>query len=284
MTNWTDIDGPGKAERDWNDCGIWTAEGKGGTQTRYDPGALLRFFDDEFFHITCHVDPNLKLKIETSQFVDLEKLLIKERPSAYAFADNCMGIFQHDGLTYFAPASESSGKITNMIHWEQAFRVYAAIYSKANPHRASEILQYIYVINTAVTTYHWNNVVQYDYTFKQLMSMYPCRSWVKTYEQGSNLSMRDSIVKNQSNNSGKNGNENTCWQYNRGKCFDKNCSKGDHHCSYCGKWGHGMHICRKKKQTQRNWSDEASSHGDRDRGCDHHETGRSNSPDRDKAK
>ena len=35
--------------------------------------------DDEFFHLTCHVDPNLKSKIERGEYIDLEKLLFKDR-------------------------------------------------------------------------------------------------------------------------------------------------------------------------------------------------------------
>ena len=31
--------------------------------------------DDDFFHLTCHIDANLKTKIEKGQYVDLDKLL-----------------------------------------------------------------------------------------------------------------------------------------------------------------------------------------------------------------
>ena len=37
--------------------------------------------DDEFCHITCHVDSNLRTKIERGEFVELEKLLPKGRTS-----------------------------------------------------------------------------------------------------------------------------------------------------------------------------------------------------------
>ena len=93
-----------------------------------------------------------------------------------AYGESRMGIFQRNGVTYFAPASERDNKISNVRKWEQAFRVYAVIYSKANPHRSSEIWQYMYVINTAASTYHWSNISEYDYTFRHLMAMYPQRS------------------------------------------------------------------------------------------------------------
>ena len=154
---------------------------------------------------------------------------------AIAANENRMGIYQRDGLTYFAPTGSSDQKVSNVRKWEQAFHVYAAIYSKSNPHRAAEIWQYVYVINTAAATYHWSNVAEYDYTFRQLMSAYPRRSWAKTYVQGWNLSMRDPIIKSQNhNNRGTSHSDNNCWQFNRGKCFDRNCNKRDHRCSYCG--------------------------------------------------
>ena len=156
--------------------------------------------------------------------------------------ENHIGLYQRDGLTYFAPAKNDQ-KISNIHKWEQA------IYSKANPHRTSEIWQYVYGINTAANSFHWNNVAEYDYTFRQLMSTYPTISWAKTYVKGSNLSMRDALNKSQqSNNNSKSSINNTCWQFNKGKCSDKNCQNGDHHCSYCGKWGHGLFNCRKGKE------------------------------------
>ena len=39
---------------------------------------LERRTDDDFFHLTCHIDASLKGKIERSEFVDLEKLLPRE--------------------------------------------------------------------------------------------------------------------------------------------------------------------------------------------------------------
>ena len=37
--------------------------------------------DDDFFHVTCHVDPQLKERIEAGQFIELEKLLPKDHGS-----------------------------------------------------------------------------------------------------------------------------------------------------------------------------------------------------------
>ena len=98
--------------------------------------------------------------------------------------DNVMELVSKGGATYFAPRSRDSPKINSIRKWEQAFRIYAAVYSKANPSRASEIWEYVYVINTAASAYPWECVAFYDFTFRQLMAAKPMRSWSKTYTQG----------------------------------------------------------------------------------------------------
>ena len=46
--------------------------------------------DDNFFHITCHVDSATKKKIENGEFIELEKLLPKDRTHQRSSAENCM--------------------------------------------------------------------------------------------------------------------------------------------------------------------------------------------------
>ena len=82
--------------------------------------------------------------------------------------------------------------------WEQAFHVYAAIYMDVNPERSGEVWQYIHVINVTASSFQWDNVANYDLTFRQLMAFKPHRSWAKIYNQGWNLAMRDPLGKNQS--------------------------------------------------------------------------------------
>ena len=125
---------------------------------------------DDFFHVACHIDSNLKAKIERGEFIDLERLLPKERFGYRSSAEgNKLELVSKDGVAYFTPVNDRS-KISGIRTWEQAFRVYAAIYSKAQPSRASEIWQYIYAINLAAASYAWDNVAFYDFTFRQLMS------------------------------------------------------------------------------------------------------------------
>ena len=170
-----------------------------------------------------------------------------------------MELVSKNGLTYFVPLQDRNAQINGLCKWEQAFRVYAAIYSQAQPHRASEIWQYVYVINLAASSYHWNNVSFYDQAFRHMMALKPNRSWAKTYVQGWNLAMVDPLSKTNQisngfnrNNTGPNPSGNSsnvgngkswkdycCWKFNKNKC-SKTATEcdWDHCCTYCGGWHH----------------------------------------------
>ena len=210
--------------------------------------------DDEFFHVSCHIEPALKAKIEAGGFVDLNKLLPKNRFQALN-DEQRMSFITKNGESYLVPA-DSDVKINGVRRWEQAFRVYAAIYSKAQPHCSSEIWQYVHVINTAAASYNWENVAYYDFTFRHLMAEKPQRSWARTYTQLWNLAMCEPINKPRSHadiaspSSDKQGRKNNwqdrcCWRFNRGATC-KRC-RFDHRCNYCGSYSHGSFECPKKK-------------------------------------
>ena len=154
---------------------------------------LVDNMDDKFFHLTCHVDQAVKQKIELGQFVDLDCLLPRTKMQIMN-DEQRMHFVNMDGATYWVPVDREN-KITGIRWWDQAFRVYAAIYCKANPARSGEIWQYIYIINSAAASYNWENVAYYDFTFRQLMSEKPNRNWGKIYNQLWNLAMCDPLVK-----------------------------------------------------------------------------------------
>ena len=221
--------------------------------------------DDEFFHISCHIDPNLKSKIENGEFVELEKLLPRNN---FDNDDDRMELVNREGQIYFVSAnSNRDNKIKNVRRWEQAFRVYAAIYSAANPHRSHEIWQYVYVINSAASCYVWEEVAQYDYMFRQLMSRNPGRSWAVTYTQMWQMTLRHVLAKggnggnpNSYNHQQQNGQgkrrKKYCWKFNKGQCSDPHC-KYPHKCFYCdGK--HGVFTCY-KKGNRKSFSDKNNS-------------------------
>ena len=220
--------------------------------------------DDDFFHVTCHIDEGLKSKIQRGEYVDLERLLPKDRTFGSHSLDDgtAVQLFIKNSQAYFTPP-DNEKKITGIRHWDQAFRVYATIYTQANPERSSEIWQYVHVIHTAASTYNWNNMAFYDFTFWQLMASKPWRSWAKTYNQGWNLALKDPTIKafntghgnsfNNGTTAHRNGNrqkdwcDNCCCRFNKNRCKEGNSCNWDHCCSYCGGWNsHGSYNCKKR--------------------------------------
>ena len=243
-------------------------------------GQGMGLSDDEFFHLTCHIDKAMHDKIEKGDYVDLEKLLPKggmpnlPNPNAGLTDGNRLEWIQKDGHTFLAPVMDKNNKINSFRRWEQAFRMYATIYCGANPGRAKEIWQYISVINTASASYVWENVYSYDVIFRHLMAFNPQRSWAITYNQMWNLAMREPLNRNNKFSFGGNGGTNNtassnqrkptggkkkvkyCWNWNKGiKCkYDAKCHFIER-CSYCDSPNHGLDTCvkaKKKNVTQGN--------------------------------
>ena len=159
------------------------------------------------------------------------------------------------GSTSFVPANENSGQsIASVTKWDQAFRVYSDIYCKAHPARSTELIQYSHVIHTASATYVWENVYLYDKDFRMHLNDNPGRSWAIILQQAWAMRLKDKIKT--SDSFYKHGNENAdsakfnpnrcCKRFNKGRCtFGSRC-RFEHHCTYCFKFGHGFHNCRKR--------------------------------------
>ena len=208
--------------------------------------------------------------------MELEKLLPKD-PTKKAREFNKVELVSQDRATFFVPSSEKEGKINGVRRWEQTVRVYAAIYSHANPSQAAEIWQYVYTINLTASSFIWENVANYDYTFRQLMAQFPNRSWAIIYHQMWSLAMRDPLHHKlgQGNRSFQNNqfkskrdHDDYCWKFNKNRCkFGAKC-KFKHRCHYCDGYGHSSYNCgRKNKNREQN-----RSHGD-NRTADHCEGG-----------
>ena len=133
------------------------------------------------------------------------------------------------------------------------------------------------MINTAASAYSWDNVYNYDITFQHLMAFNPNRSWVVTYNQMWNLSMRDPLPKNsqggrngsfqfhnhnQNNYNNQNGGKpdksggkkkpDYCWNFNKGiPCkFGRRC-RFIERCSFCDSSAHGIFQCPKVEAKER---------------------------------
>ena len=249
--------------------------------------------DEDFFQLMCHVDSNLRSKIENGEFVDLDKLLPRDRRHSDRSDEDRLEWVFRDGGTYLAPANNRDNKINGIRKWDQAFRVYAIIYCGAHPERAKEIWQYVEIIHTAANSFLWENVASYDYTFRQLMAFNPARSWATTYNQMWNICMKDPLNGNnknrgygnfgqsQQNNKANSTSGSTnnykghrrksdyCWNFNKGiPCkFGSKC-RFIERCSYCDAPGHGVIACPKldKKDAlrlangRRNGSSQAGEH------------------------
>ena len=215
--------------------------------------------DDDYFHLACHIDTALKVKIEKGEFVNLERLLLRQQ--LHKSGGDHLEWITKDGMTFLAPANDCDNCINGIKRWDQAFRVYATIYCGAHPERAGKIWQYIYVIHSAVVSYLWDNVACYDYTFRQMMHDRPGHKWSKMYLQLWQLAMRDPInkVTNQQYFGGqgsagsnrqiatpkhKTWKDNYCWGFNRtGKCNRVDCNF-DNRCSFGSAWNtHGFNTC-----------------------------------------
>ena len=236
---------------------------------------FLRNFDkdDEFFHVTSQIEASLRVKIERGEFVELERLLPRDRTSLGGRSGDELNKQLYHLITqgtnsYLEPPIPKTGKINNIRKWDQAFRVHATIYTQANPGRASEIWQYVYVIHTAAASNPWNNVYYYDVNFRELMASKPWHSWGKTYTQGWNMAFNNhslfssgntsnnyygsSAGSSKGNSSGKSWKDECCWKYNKNRCRKSgNECNYDHRCTYCAGWNHGFHNCKKRLGKQK---------------------------------
>ena len=206
--------------------------------------------DDEFFYTNCHIDQQTREKIKKGLFVELEKLLVR-RKGMRPRGEHKVDIVSKDGVTSIMSTEDKEVKINSIHKWEQAFRVYATIYTKENPERGSEIWQYIDTIHRAAKTFHWEAVAEYDYCFRQLMAEYPQRSWSQIYTQMWNLTLCEGGQKAQSATQGTSRRESktiVCWRFNKNKCSYGPRCKFDHKCSYCWSYNHPGTQCPRKER------------------------------------
>ena len=147
--------------------------------------------------------------------------------------------------------------INGYITWEQAFRIFADVYTNRYPARSSELIQYDHIIHTASTNFVWENVYQYDVEFRMHMSRNPLRNWGIILQQAYTMCMKDrhnaaSFYGQALGNQGRNGESSSsgkskklCYSFNKGKCTYGSKCKLEHRCGMCSRFGHGAHNCRK---------------------------------------
>ena len=228
--------------------------------------------DENYLVIGSHVDSAVQQKIIHNEYVDFAKLLPKGNRVAQE-EDHRMELISKGGYTYFVPVSDREvSTINGFSRWEQAFRIFSNIYTRAYPHKATELIQYNHVIYTASTIYAWENVYKYDREFRLHLSKFPQCSWSVILQQAWSMFLKDKLGSNKSRQASPGGsgqdqarnpkmksNEN-CRRYNKGLCKRGASCMFQHKCDECGKFGHGAHICHKRKANQRSGGGPGEAH------------------------
>ena len=241
-------------EFDLSECRNRKSEGDFGGQVNFSAQ-----MDEDYLVVGGHIDENTRIKIVRGDYVDFSKLLPCDK--ILTEEDGRMELIVKDGKTFWAHVSESIS-ISNFSKWEQAYRIFANIYTSEFPSKSSELIQYNHIIHTISLAYVWENVYSYDKEFRLHMSKHPGRSWSVILQQAWSMKLKDRLYKssefnhasanNGSNyNSGNRSRNSTgsikepCRHFNRGKCkFGASCHF-EHRCSYCNKFGHRFFNCRK---------------------------------------
>ena len=243
---------------------IFKVSGNGNKLKNIDSSyAQAVLIHDDYLAVGSHLDEKLRDKIIQGGYVDLAKLLPRDRLDREE--DHRLEQVIRGGQSFFVPMSEKNVTPVNSFNrWEQAFRLYLNVYSRGNPTRVSELIQYIHVIEVANGAFPWENVYRYDKEFRLHMSLHPERNWGIILQQAWSLYMRERPVNGNNASSGSgntsqgnsqkqgNGNENgnnrmkkICYKFNQGKCTYGFSCKFDHRCGVCAKFGHGAVNCRK---------------------------------------
>ena len=206
--------------------------------------------DDDFIQVSCHLDQPTEEKIIGSKYLEFDKLLGKQNRATNPMEPKRGEII--NGV-FIGPAEEKGVKISNVYLWEKAFRIYMSVYTWAHPTKAVEMVQYMHTIHHAASKYVWENVYQYDITFRQMMEKNPNRSWGKTFNQMWNMCLCEPLPRGSQNpayagqgkKSGDRNAKGICWRFNKGICNYPEC-RYPHKCTYCGGTNHGAHVCFKK--------------------------------------
>ena len=232
--------------------------------------------DENFLLVASHLDQATYDKIVQGDYVDFTRLIPKDK--VLMEDDQRMQIINKAGQTFWVPATQAEvSSINSFGKWEQAFRVFSDVYTRAYPHRAAELVQYNHVIHTASIAYSWDNVYIYDKDFRLHMSRHQNRPWSLILQQSWSLRLKDKLRGETTSSGGNNkyGNNSAndesphnryCKRFNRGRCSYGTSCRYEHRCYYCGKFRYGVINCWQLKfdRNDRNRSRDYRDHHDRD--------------------
>ena len=167
------------------------------------PGKSLNF-DKSFLHsimvdekykmVASHVDPATRRKIENFKYVDLAKLLPRDK--VLQQEDQRLTFVNKGGQPWIVPVAESqtSEGITSYMKWHLAFRVFLDILTAKYPEKAQELFQYEHVIYSASQTFIWDNVYSYDKAFRVHISEFPNRTWSIILQQAYSNKLKEKVM------------------------------------------------------------------------------------------
>ena len=98
----------------------------------------LAMVDETYQQVASHVDLGTQAKIIEGKYVDLTKLVPKDR--VMTNDDTRFEMRIKDGHSYWVPANNEGMAISNYSRWEQAFHVFSDIYMRAHPTRSVELV------------------------------------------------------------------------------------------------------------------------------------------------
>ena len=122
--------------------------------------------------------------------MDPAKLLPRDR--VIVEEDHRMQLVIKDGISYWVTMTDAMN-ISGFNKWSQAFRVYTDIFARANPMRASELIQYSLVIHTISQQFTWDNVYMYDKDFRLHMHRHPAPNWSMILQQAWAMRLREPL-------------------------------------------------------------------------------------------
>ena len=226
---------------------LFTMKGNQDLIMNWQSNELIRSagIDENYLVIGSHVDQALQEKIVNNEFVDFAKLLPRNR---FSSEDNRLELVSKGGATYFVPAADKDNTIiSNFSRWKQAFRVFSNIFTRVHPQKVTQLIQYNHIIHLAANTYVWDNVYMYNKEFRMHISHFSQRNWSVILQQAWSMYLRDRLPARSETNHFSQGGKKEIWRrFNKGKCPNGASCKYNHHCEGCGKFGHGLHICRKR--------------------------------------
>ena len=121
--------------------------------------------DQDYQMIDACVDEITRRKIQNLEYINFCKLINKQKLKE---EDQRMEIVSRNGMTFLAPISyREATQINSYFKREQSFRIYSNILTTKLPGKATELLQYNHTIQTASTSYAWENMYSYDREFRQ---------------------------------------------------------------------------------------------------------------------